>query len=696
MSDTPSAGTASVLLRAGGVIIEATSYGFVDLTNPPEPPSSVVNSALASVSVSTLIDSFATGLDKTNKWQYSSVATVWDSATQSVKIPCTSSYWSLQTGANYDFTGSYVYGKVIPATGGTGTRETLLEILGIDLVNNKISFQLSGTTLLARKTTAGVNTSVFSTTYDPVNHLWLRLREAAGTTFYDTSPDGHTWTNFASTPNVAWDIAHIAVGFTSGYYGTEAAADTFIDSVNFPAVDVAGSAGGVATVTGGLVVARALRGVSEGPVTAVLLEPFDNLNAWVITAGAPVIIAGGRNGNGLRIQVTDSVDYTVPAPSESATIVVGFALFQTVNTAVSDFLWFRSDAGATNHIQLRVNADGGIWVLRGGSFLLTTAAAGAIVLGAWQYVEVRLVLHDTAGELTMRVNGTAVITATGVDTKNAGTKTTIDTLRLAGIGSVTTTTYDDLYVDTGPSSTFKGDLALPLLGITGTLTVARALAGSATGTSTATGALTTALSLAGGTTGTTTATGALTTALGLAGSTTGTSTVTGALARDVPLAATSANGTSTTTGALVTAVALAASTANGTSTTTGALVATAALLGGATGTSTTTGALARGVPLVGATAGVAATTGALVAAEALVGAIAGASTTTGALRTTVALAGAAVGASTTTAALTVTAPSAAMKVWNGTAFAVAPVKVWNGTAFVNALAVKTWNGSAFV
>jgi hypothetical protein len=222
--------------------------------------------------------------------------------TQSAKIPCTSSYWSLNTPqgakANYDFTGSYVFAKVTPATGGTGTRETLMEIQGVDSVNNKISFYVSGPTLFARTTSGGANTPVFSATYDPVNHLWLRLREAGGTTFYDTSPDGHTWTNFASTANPAWDIAHISVGFTSGYYGTETAADTFIDNVNFSSVDLVGSAGGVATVTSALAVARTLVGQSSGgPISALLFEPFDSFAAWT-TTGSGISIATGRNGTG--------------------------------------------------------------------------------------------------------------------------------------------------------------------------------------------------------------------------------------------------------------------------------------------------------------------------------------------------------------------------------------------------------------
>jgi hypothetical protein len=37
-------------------------------------------------------------------------------------------------------------------------------------------------------------------TYDPVAHGWLRLRESAGTFYWETSPDGTSWTTRASVP----------------------------------------------------------------------------------------------------------------------------------------------------------------------------------------------------------------------------------------------------------------------------------------------------------------------------------------------------------------------------------------------------------------------------------------------------------------------------------------------------------------
>jgi hypothetical protein len=680
-----SAGTTSVSVRGGGIVVEATSYGFIDLVTPAEPFSTQVNRGLASVSVTTLTDTFDASVDKTNRWPDSSVATVWDPGTQSAKIPCTSSYWSLNTPqgakANYDFTGSYVFAKVTPATGGTGTRETLMEIQGVDSVNNKISFYVSGATLFARTTSGGANTAVFSAAYDQVNHLWLRLREAGGTTFYDTSPDGRTWTNFASTANPPWDIAHISVGFTSGYYGTETAADTFIDNVNFSSssVALAGSAGGVATVTSALGVARALVGqASGGAISALLFEPFDSFSAWTVT-GSGISIAAGRNGTGALItQGGTSVRYTIPGASESDTVTVGFAFLAASlpgATLTSVILILRSDAAVTIHDRLVVDEFGALSFWRNVTQLGASSPAGVIAAGTWAYIEVQAKLHDTTGFGIVRVNGVNVINISAADTKNAGTKTTFDTISLERGVSIGNLTYDDLYVDVGATSTFKGDIVLPLPPSSVALAVARGLVGESDGIATATAASMTSLTaLAGQSDGLATVAGVLGVPRGLAGQSDGVATA------GVPSMAIvrGLNGVSVgvglVTGAMVTAMALTgrsdgaggasgtgpnvlrplSATAGGIGGVSAALAVGRALAGAAGGTSVSTGALVRAVGLVGRSDGLSTTVSDMGQGFVLLaGQAAGQATASGSLSVARALVARADGVSTATSFLVV-------------------------------------------
>lgn len=188
----------------------------------------------------TLVDTFDTTVDKAGKWSASSAAVVWDPSGRA-KIPNTTSYYGLGTdgAGTFDFTGSSVYAKVDPPPVGAGSlsRETLMHITAGGSSNDRLTLLVSGTSISARRTLAGaVNGEGPWFTYNPVAHAWWRIRESAGITYFDTSPDGTTWTNFWSVAN-GFNVTQVWVSFSSGYWGTEAPSDAFIDNVNtVPAV----------------------------------------------------------------------------------------------------------------------------------------------------------------------------------------------------------------------------------------------------------------------------------------------------------------------------------------------------------------------------------------------------------------------------------------------------------------------------
>jgi len=52
------------------------------------------------------------------------------------------------------------------------------------------------------------------TPYDPVEHAWVRIREASGTVYWDTSPDGATWTNRRTLATPSWVTTNLcSAGF---------------------------------------------------------------------------------------------------------------------------------------------------------------------------------------------------------------------------------------------------------------------------------------------------------------------------------------------------------------------------------------------------------------------------------------------------------------------------------------------------
>ncbi len=71
----------------------------------------------------------------------------------------------------------------------------------------------------ARVFNNGVETSVnLAPTYDPVQHNFWRIREYGGTFFFDTAPDGGTWTNQGQLDH-SWDVGSVSVSFTAWIYG---------------------------------------------------------------------------------------------------------------------------------------------------------------------------------------------------------------------------------------------------------------------------------------------------------------------------------------------------------------------------------------------------------------------------------------------------------------------------------------------
>jgi hypothetical protein len=89
-----------------------------------------------------------------------------------------------------------------------------------------IGFYYDGATLQAREKHSGVETALgTAVTYNATNHRWLRFREAAGTTYWETSPTGLTgsWTTLHSMATTSVPFAVTALQpsvFAGGSGGT--------------------------------------------------------------------------------------------------------------------------------------------------------------------------------------------------------------------------------------------------------------------------------------------------------------------------------------------------------------------------------------------------------------------------------------------------------------------------------------------
>lgn len=96
-----------------------------------------------------------------------------------------------------------------------------------------VMFYASQGQLSAYKKVSGTQTQVGSSiTLSTTTHKWLRIRESSGTTYWDTAPDGVTWTNRWSVANPI-TLTALQVAFSCGAWQSEASGSQMkIDNFN--------------------------------------------------------------------------------------------------------------------------------------------------------------------------------------------------------------------------------------------------------------------------------------------------------------------------------------------------------------------------------------------------------------------------------------------------------------------------------
>ena len=197
--------------------------------------------------------------------------------------------------------------------------------------------------------------------------------------------------------------------------------------------------------------------MSGAPGFDALLEDFNDLSAWT-NSGAVEIVTGGRTGAGASVPGTATLDYSIPVGFQSGTLTVGFALYMAAGTGIRDIIQFCSDDFATIHGRLvRYSSPQYFSYLRGTTLLGNTFYADA---SGWNYLEVQVTLSSTVGKVSFRFNQGRHFDLFDLNTKNGGTKTVFDGIRLTCSAVDQVNIYDDLYLTMGPGAPFKGDTAL--------------------------------------------------------------------------------------------------------------------------------------------------------------------------------------------------------------------------------------------
>lgn len=149
----------------------------------------------------TLTDSYPS-LD-TGKWNV--IATSAVTGGRMRQTPASQNNYSIvESQSLYQLDESYALVEVYSlGAGWTNSNETILRIYQTN-GSNDMQAWVGGSTLYFRIRTSGTAVHSWNVAYSSTDHRWWRIREVSGTTYFDTSPNGTTWTNRTSAATPAW------------------------------------------------------------------------------------------------------------------------------------------------------------------------------------------------------------------------------------------------------------------------------------------------------------------------------------------------------------------------------------------------------------------------------------------------------------------------------------------------------------
>jgi hypothetical protein len=193
-----------------------------------------------------------------------------------MRLRPTSSYDYVGAIEAFDLTSSYLSFKLVQncVLGlGSNTITLTAKVDGtnwVEFVINGGRTYANNATVTMRERVAGANSDT-TFRYDPAVHVWFRLREDAGTIYWETSVDGTTWT-VRRSKTTTLTLTSVEVLMSGGYWDAEAGT-TFatIDDFNLFA------------------------GIPPNPKAATLTESFDatDLDKWY-GYGTDAAVSGGK------------------------------------------------------------------------------------------------------------------------------------------------------------------------------------------------------------------------------------------------------------------------------------------------------------------------------------------------------------------------------------------------------------------
>lgn len=179
-------------------------------------------------------------------------------------------------------------------------------------------------------------------------------------------------------------------------------------------------------------------------MTVLFMDGFDHYASadvykkWTSGAGGAVTNTQKRTGTQSLTLTNDSVE---KAFANCATVCVGAGLF---NPNINTITVFTLKDGATTQVYLAALSDGSVKAYVGAAVVGTSATGLFSAHNVWNYFEIKVLFHNSAGTIEVWINGVKALDLSGIDT-TATANAYANVLRLSdpSIGG----NWDDVYID---------------------------------------------------------------------------------------------------------------------------------------------------------------------------------------------------------------------------------------------------------
>lgn len=180
----------------------------------------------------------------------------------------------------------------------------------------------------------------------------------------------------------------------------------------------------------------------------------DITKKWDTNNGGVIDNTNPRRSGTKHLKFSAITHYVVKNVTWSQTYVIGFA-YKSDDLSNNNGITFK--VNTTTQLYFKFVSSGAIEAYRGATFL-KSSGSGVLTVDTWQYIEIKVYIHDTAGTYEVKVNGVSVLSDSGIDTKPTADGGVNSIFCYGSNGSYTY--YDDLYMDT---ANFKGDCRIDTL-----------------------------------------------------------------------------------------------------------------------------------------------------------------------------------------------------------------------------------------